>query len=708
MLRHLAKYQITSIVFAIWIALSATASTKTCKTTLYNQYLQSKSNNLLEKNDDAIDLSILPDTICIPIVVHNLYHLPNQKIKVQAIKSQIENLNKDFNAANANLAIVDPNFESLIANIGIRFFLADIDETGNSFNGIIYRPTEVDTFKLNQNATLGQPYVDSKPWNPNKYINLWVANLEAGVSGYAAYPGTSSKEDGIVIHYQNFGLDAAWVSPPYHMGKTLTHELGHYFGLKHLYGEHLNDCKEDDGLADTPQTDKSYTGCPELGKNLNTCNDTYSKQDMVQNFMNQCNDTCIAMFTKDQKAQMLYHLMKHRSGLINSNCSSNNVSSGIKGSIQFKHKPLLICNESPSTISINICNEGELPIYQVELETNLSEPVLIDMNINVNSCVAYDMNFPASAESIPTTLKIWLNKINNYLQNPDLQNNSDTTFWRVLEPQNFPFSEDFEDDPNWLCYNSEKSQLTWQYNNEIDVSSVDKGCYTVQKANTSVSGFQINTLMLPYLALNDLEINNNQFINTCINFSYAYTILEESNEVDGMLLEYAPACKPQQFEIIWQKWGKDLVTSAISYAHNFEPNETEWLSINEQVQLPNDEDGWLFRISYASNGSNPVYLDNISLSICDNLPLNIQNYLLQHQLGIFPNPSLDGFFHFYSAYPKNKKIQVELYNVQGHYLNGFNFNRHYQLDLSNYTNGYYLVKLQYEGHILSKKLILSK
>ena len=268
------------IILLIFLSLEAFSTERTCQTDLYNSkinYNGLKIDNML----NILNQKHMPDSICIPVVIHNLYHLPQQKIELSSVIAQIESINQDFNASNLDIAKVDPGFKSLTANVAFRFFLINKDLEGRDFNGINYKRSEIDTFKMNHSPNVKLPLNGIKPWKPEKYVNIWVCNLEVGISGYASYPKTIANEDGVVIHYQNFGKESSNVKPPYHLGRTLTHELGHYFGLKHLYGNELNSCLDDDGLADTPNTNRVYQGCPSISKNPNVCNDPYSKQDMV-------------------------------------------------------------------------------------------------------------------------------------------------------------------------------------------------------------------------------------------------------------------------------------------------------------------------------------------------------------------------------------------------------------------------------------------
>ena len=108
-------------------------------------------------------------------------------------------------------------------------------------------------------------------------------------------------------------------NPPYNLGRTCTHEIGHYFNLEHLWGPNANSCcNEDDGVADTPNSCEDYLSeCPS--------GTTFSctAPDMWMNFMNYTDDACMAMFSLGQKLRMYDALNNFRAGLLNSDgCQS--------------------------------------------------------------------------------------------------------------------------------------------------------------------------------------------------------------------------------------------------------------------------------------------------------------------------------------------------------------------------------------------------
>ncbi len=695
------------IIFLIFVTLHASSANRICKTGVYNSLLQDNRLNAISIQN-VLNQKHFSDSICIPVVIHNVYHLPEQKIDYKTVKAQIESLNQDFNATNVDVEKVAPNFKSLIANVAFRFFLVNRDLEGNVFDGINYKRSEIDTFNMNQYPNVKLPLSGIKPWKPREYVNIWVCNLEAGISGYASYPGTMPNEDGIVIHYQNFGKESRTVKPPFHLGRTLTHEFGHFFGLKHLYGNELNSCADDDGLADTPKTNKAYRGCPQLGENRNVCNDPYSKQDMVQNFMNHANDDCIHMFTQNQKALMQYHLMQHRNMLIHQNCWIESNYTAVDASIRIHTKPIVICNLSP-TLQLDICNHGLTDIHSFKIENTISNSVLENMHITPNECITYELVLSNIANQQDITVQ--LTQVNGLANEFNIKNNSDTATFKFLSQANFPFKENFMTDPQWITHTTNEedtSDKIWVLENPADLNS---GCYTINKLGVK-STQQVHLLHLPYFNLAEISANSkNENLNLCLDFDYAYfaSNIQEFSQVDGMIVEYASVCSPDSYLTIWEKWGKDLETTLYdSNTTNF-PASNNWQTVHQNLPIQADQhDELLFRIQFILNSSNTFFIDNFSFKFCESIPLNIQNYLTEHYAGVFPNPSFDGQFHLYSANPKNLPINVEVFDAFGQTIDQFQFQKHYPLHLNHFPNGCYFIKMQFEGQILSKKLILSK
>lgn len=259
----------------------------------------------------------------IPIVFHII--LSNQS-QINAVKNQINNqlvtLNEDFRSQNADVSTVRSIFQSLISDIEIEFCLAVRDPNGNGAVGYTetvtthaaWDPdTEGDDMKYTANG-------GHNAWNPSKYINVWVVDIAgsqfAGVAGYAYIGGSGihgQPVDGIVLDYQlGFGSN----------NRSLSHEMGHYFGLYHTWGN-SGGCSDDDGISDTPESSTANYGCDYTTNSCNT--GTGDLPDQIENFMDYSD--CPAMFTTQQKNVMRAVLTGVRASLVTNNlgCQGVNV-----------------------------------------------------------------------------------------------------------------------------------------------------------------------------------------------------------------------------------------------------------------------------------------------------------------------------------------------------------------------------------------------
>ncbi len=231
--------------------------------------------------------------LIIPIVFHIIHNLGSEKITDAQVYDQIRILNEDFNKLNADTAIVIPEFQNIIGNIGVEFRLAKLDPKGNPTTGIEHIPA-MQTNDGRDNAKLN-------PWPRERYLNVWVVrSMESGVAGYAYLPftvnGVMQTVDGVIILQQYIGSIGTANA---YRSRALTHEIGHYLNLPHTWGG--NNQPEvscgDDGVDDTPIT-RGSTSCK-----LNKRECDLNVVENVQNFMDY--SYCSVMFTEGQKLRML-------------------------------------------------------------------------------------------------------------------------------------------------------------------------------------------------------------------------------------------------------------------------------------------------------------------------------------------------------------------------------------------------------------------
>jgi hypothetical protein len=230
----------------------------------------------------------------IPVVVHILYNKASQNISEAQVKSQIAALNRDFRRKNTDTANTPARFKHLAADAKIEFFLATADPSGRATNGIVRKATGVVEFEMNDHIK-SNAHGGSNAWDTRYYLNIWVGPLYR-LLGYSSLPGSDHDVDGVVVNTSAFGTIG--IGGPYNLGRTATHEVGHWLGLRHIWGDTY--CG-DDLVFDTPSQGGFTTGCPTGIRS--SCN-SGPNGDMYMNFMDFTDDACTNLFSNGQKLRM--------------------------------------------------------------------------------------------------------------------------------------------------------------------------------------------------------------------------------------------------------------------------------------------------------------------------------------------------------------------------------------------------------------------
>ena len=232
--------------------------------------------------------------IRIPVVVHIIYNTASQNLTDAQVASQLEALNRDYRRNNFDTVNTPDRFKSLGADIEIEFALAKADPFGRPTSGIVRKYTNVTEWTMDDKIKFASHGGDNA-WDSKSYLNIWVGNVRQ-LLGYASVPGGPAEKDGVVINTSAFGT--VNVQAPFNMGRTAVHEVGHWLGLKHIWGDTY--CG-DDLVEDTPKQGNYTTGCPTTFRS--SCNNG-ATGDMYMNYMDFTNDACINLFTEGQKARM--------------------------------------------------------------------------------------------------------------------------------------------------------------------------------------------------------------------------------------------------------------------------------------------------------------------------------------------------------------------------------------------------------------------
>jgi hypothetical protein len=249
----------------------------------------------------------------ITVVVHVVHNrsTPSEKISVAQVNSEIAVLNRDYRASNPDKSKTPAVFSGLVADPMIEFALATKDPDGRATNGITYTETDQTAFSDRGNPVKAKATGGIPPWDTKKYLNIWVCTLEGGLLGYAQFPGGPPKTDGVVILNTAFGTSGS-ATAPFNLGRSATHEIGHFLNLRHIWGD-LPNCNGDDLVDDTPGAEAPNFGKPTWPHI--SCNNG-PNGDMFMNYMDYVDDDSMFMFTPGQIARMHATLDGPRASLV--------------------------------------------------------------------------------------------------------------------------------------------------------------------------------------------------------------------------------------------------------------------------------------------------------------------------------------------------------------------------------------------------------
>ncbi len=307
------------------------------------------------KNFEKINSEISSRGACstptvLPMAVHfQGISNPNTSCLIALAQSQIDILNKDYSGTNSDISKWNNNASTYFPGINngeacIQFALADKNHPAGF--GLSDGQLAVTI-----NKTTGD---QSNAWNG--YINIFV-QANTGLLGYSPLGGNGNG-DGVVIDANAFGAGSGCgsISPsaPYNLGRTLTHELGHYLLLDHIWG---GGCGSDDGVADTPNSQDSHYDCPSLG--IKTCN----SNDMFMNYMDYVNDACMYMFSAGQASRMENYVNSSLQNVVSKAASviSGNNNGGGTGTDPDPEPEPVSC-ERPTQVSSSVLTSSSVKI----------------------------------------------------------------------------------------------------------------------------------------------------------------------------------------------------------------------------------------------------------------------------------------------------------------------------------------------------------
>jgi len=363
-----------------------------CVSAEYMQDLQSKNANMqteaqfeawlapkiAARKAQKLTTNAAEAVITLPVVVHIIHNGDavgsNENISDDQVLSQITVLNQDYRRLTGSRGY---NENEVGADVGIEFCLAQVDPDGNPTTGIDRQRLSAASWST---STIEATLKPQTIWDPTKYFNIWVCNFGgdlADVLGYSTFPQNSTlagltdssstdTTDGVIIGYKYFGSKEIYAngtydtSGQYIYGRTATHEIGHYLGLRHVDGDNTScvvnatDSRKD-YCPDTPAINELHYTCV----SEDSCPDA-DGTDMIENYMDYTPDSCMNIFTVDQKDRIVTVLQnadRRKTLLTSTVCQATTA-----GTQQFKALNGVNLYPNPAQTVINIAiASGDLP-----------------------------------------------------------------------------------------------------------------------------------------------------------------------------------------------------------------------------------------------------------------------------------------------------------------------------------------------------------
>jgi len=683
------------------LSLSSSMGQKKCATPVYQHISESPQQfeNWIKNKIDLKKTNILPQgrsnqeqatLYTIPVVFHIVHNGESLgsggNIPDGQIFSQMDILNEDFRRLNADTVNTPPEFRPVAADIEVEFVLARRDPLGQATSGI----NRIQGIKAEWNAF--SPIDDEQLkstiyWPAEDYINIWVTALQSNVLGYASFPesslpGIDNPEtnrllDGAVIDYNFFG--EGFNAFTFSKGRTATHEIGHFLGLKHMDGDPelgVDGCTVDDFVDDTPNVEDQASGCP---TGIVTCSST----DMIQNYMDFSDDECMNIFTEQQKDRMRVVLdnSPRRLSLLTSAGLIPPILGFDLGISEINNPSLINCEESLFP-SITITNFGTQPVSSFDLSYQLNGGTLVSAthsDSTLESTESVTLTFPEII--IPEGPSDFRAVISNVAEGDENPTNDEINEIRFLEIREdiIPLREEFiesEFQNGWFVINFDNN-LTW----EIEEAGNPGFAAGVNHFNNAFIGEE-NWLVSPILDFSSTT-------EASLFFDVSYAVNLNRNDILRVLV--STDCGANFNNLVYEKSGAELSTNegTSSWAPaGPEDYRKEEVDLNQFVGMPEVRVAFIAVNDFGNN----LYLDNIEF-YTTSLDKIVETQ--RNSIKIYPNPTSDEF-NMVINLKERETITVEIMDATGRiiYTEDFNntLNQTFSYDMETFPAGLYLIR----------------
>jgi PKD repeat protein len=583
----------------------------------------------------------------IPVVFHILHQEGPEKISPAQVHEQIAILNRDYNKQNADTAAVVTPFLNNIGKVEFNFVLATIDPNGNCTNGIIYHNT------AQTDWTSGDPgpYTGTTTgkWNPTKYLNVYTVNsISSGAAGYTYLPGTwglGNAKDCIIILHDYVG--ASGTSQVSH-SRALTHEIGHWFNLPHVWGgtNQPGVACGDEGVSDTPVT-MGWDHCPDEASSQ-VCNAGVTEN--YQNYMDY--SYCSVMFTNGQVTRM-------RTAITSGSVGRNNLWSATN-----------LNNTGVTNPQTCIPDAGFMVVYNKRYICAGNSTQFQDSTWNA-TVTGWNWSFPGGTPSTSTDSMpvIVYNTPGVYSvtytastsAGSDVVTGNNTIYVGANTATNqAPYSESFETitvpNSDWTIENP-SGAVQWQQ--------------TTTAAATGSNSMMINNFTNPAASVEIFYTPsyNLAAINTAsppVSFTFKLAYQRKTTSASEKLQVFSSTNCGQTWVQRYTKSGSALATVTGANTSAFTPTlSTQWRTETVPVTAVSASTNVWFKFVFtsdASGASNNIFVDDINIV---NNPVGLNSLSAESfNLYVFPNPASDQVNVSFDL-PGKHKVKLDLVDMLG-------------------------------------------
>lgn len=622
-----------------------------------------------------------PSLKIIPVVVHVIHDGGVSNISDAQIQSQIDVLNEDFRK------IAGTNGDGSGVDTDIEFCLAKKDPLGKCTNGIVRINTPFSNHQTYQRALLKE----LSYWDNTRYLNMYVVkniNGGSGILGYSSFPGGPPNEDGIVVRQDYFGKIGTAGSS---LGRTTTHEIGHWFGLYHTFngGCGIDTCLDGDYVCDTPPAASPNFGCP----TINSCsNDVPNVADQVPNYLDYSNDNCKDMFTEGQKQRMQATLVTFRNdiwqtwNIDSTGCDSAYVSSSCNVIADFV------------TLEPNICVGNSIVFYN----RSQNNPTSFSWYFQGGTPATSTLENPTVTYSGTGSFQVKLVTTNIY----GTDSLTITSYINVTTPpigQALPFSEGFESftfPTNGITIDNPDVGITWERD-------------TIGVAYQGIASAKINNLINTNYGQSDAillpRFDFTTFTGTpYLFFKWAYAKSDPSYS-DELIVLASKDCGVTWTQVFYRT-GTAMTTGPTQITPYITDTNTVWKTANINLTAYSAFSNVLIKIVNVTDGGNNLYVDNINLG-ANILGVN-ENDDFVSNISIYPNPASISFTIEYSL-PKSDNVSYEINDVIGRSVllsdlgkqsDGIN---KVTIQTNEFPVGMYFLRMKIGNNVVTRKILIN-